>query len=91
MPRLIKKITALVFIFALISCTIRQAKPMTLCDELTEGLTIEEIYATLTDEQLVECGYESPCYESEVPEGEDGDPDYSDLYISEPLIKKGEE
>jgi len=32
---------------------------MTLCDELTEGLTTEEIYATLTDEQLKECGYES--------------------------------
>ena len=27
---------------------------MTLCDELTEGLTTEEIYATLTDEQLIE-------------------------------------
>ena len=32
----------------------------TLCDELVEGLTYDEIYAKLTDEQLVECGYVDP-------------------------------
>lgn len=32
----------------------------TLCDELVEGLTYDEIFEKLTDEQLVECGYVSP-------------------------------
>lgn len=60
MRRVLKKITVLLtIVLCLISCTIRYAKPITLCDELTEGLTTEEIYATLTDEQLNECGYES--------------------------------
>ena len=72
MQRAIKIIT-LTIVFALMSCTIRQTKPMTLCDELTEGLTTDEIYATLTDEQLIECGYESGCWSTEIPEGPDED------------------
>ena len=60
MRRVLKKITVLLtIVLCLTSCAIRHAKPMTLCDELTEGLTTEEIYATLTDEQLNECGYDS--------------------------------
>ena len=69
MQRAIKKISAILIIFALTSCTIRQAKPMTLCEELTEGLSIDEIYAKLTEEQLIECGYESGCWSTEIPEG----------------------
>lgn len=42
---------------------------MTLCEELTEGLSIDEIYAKLTEEQLIECGYESGCWSTEIPEG----------------------
>ena len=78
MQRVIKKITALTIVFALISCTVRQAKPMTLCDELTEGLTTEEIYATLTDDQLIECGYESGCWSNEIPT--DPNEDYNYLF-----------
>ena len=81
MRRLIKKITVLTIVLSLISCTIRHAKPMTLCDELTEGLTTEEIYATLTDEQLIECGYESGCWADEIPT--DPNEDYSYLFNEE--------
>ena len=84
MQRAIKKISTILIVFALTSCTIRQAKPMTLCEELTEGLSIEEIYETLTEEQLIECGYESGCWSTEIPT--DPDEDYS--YLNE---EEGEE